>query len=174
VGRKIAVMGPSCSGKTTLAGQLANRLGVPHVELDALHHGPRWQEATAEELRARVEEALASLDGWAVDGNYMGKIGTYVIDQADTVVWLDLPLRACLPRMWRRTTSRIRDRVELWDTGNRETWWNFLFKPNGLLLYTLRSHRRRRREWPEELARCNLVRLHSQADVERWLAAQTD
>ena len=83
-----------------MAARLAERLGVPHIELDALHHGPNWQEATAEELRARVEEALAGLDGWVADGNYMGKLGTWLIDQADTIVWLDLPLRTLLPRIY--------------------------------------------------------------------------
>jgi AAA domain len=38
---KIAVVGTSGSGKTTVARELARRLGVPHVELDALYHGPR-------------------------------------------------------------------------------------------------------------------------------------
>ena len=80
------MIGSSCSGKTTLAARLAEALGVPHIELDALHHGPNWQEATAEELHARVEEALAGLDGWVTDGNYMGKLGTWLIDQADTIV----------------------------------------------------------------------------------------
>jgi adenylate kinase family enzyme len=164
-------MGPSCSGKTTLAGRLAERLGVPHVELDALHHGPNWQEASAEELQAKVEAALTPLDGWAVDGNYMGKLGRYVIDRADLIVWLDLPLHVCLRRMWRRTTTRIRAGTELWGTGNKETWPNFLFKPNGLLLYTLRTWRRRRREC-RGLAGPKLVRLRSEGAVRRWLAEQ--
>jgi adenylate kinase family enzyme len=165
-------MGPSCSGKTTLAGELALRLGVPHVELDALHHGPNWQEATAEELRAKVEAALAGLDGWVTDGNYLGKLGTWLVDQADTIVWLDLPLPTLVRRMWDRTTSRIHDGTELWGTGNRETWPNFLFRPNGLLLYTLRTHRRRRRECVQTLAVRNGVRLRSETEVSRWLAAQ--
>lgn len=163
-------MGPSCSGKTTLAQALAEGLGLPYVELDALHHGPNWQEASAEELLAKVETELTDLDGWVVDGNYMGKIGTYVVDRAETVVWLDLPLRVCLQRMWRRTTGRIRDRTELWGTGNRETWPNFLFKPRGLLIYSLRTHRRRRREWPGALGGPKLVRLRSEVEVSRWAA----
>jgi hypothetical protein len=172
VSRKFTVMGPSCSGKTTLAAALAERLGVPHVELDALHHGPNWQEASAEDLRAKVEAALAGQDGWVTDGNYVGKLGTLLVDQADTIVWLDLPLPTLVRRMWSRTTGRIRDGTELWGTGNRETWPNFLFWPNSLLLYTLRTHRRRRRECVEILASRNGVRLRSEAEVSRWLAAQ--
>ena len=115
------MIGSSCSGKTTLAARLAAALGVAHVELDALHHGPNWQEASAEELRARVEAELDGLDGWVTDGNYMGKLGMWLIDQADTIVWLDPPLRTLLPRIYRRTRQRRRDRVELWNPGNFET-----------------------------------------------------
>jgi hypothetical protein len=74
--------------------------------------------------------------------------------------------------MWSRTTTRIRDGTELWGTGNRETWTNFVLHPNGLLLYTLRTHRRRRRE-SAELAPGRLVQLRSEAEVARWLAAQS-
>jgi adenylate kinase family enzyme len=171
VGRRIAVIGGSCSGKTTLAARLAERLGIPHIELDSLPHHPNWVESTAAELQRDVEAALEPLEGWVVDGNYMRKIGTHVIDRADTVVWLDLPLGVCLRRMWGRTTTRIREGTELWGTGNRETWANFLFKPNALLPYEVRTRRRRRRE-SSLLAPGRLVRLRTPAEVEAWLAAQ--
>jgi adenylate kinase family enzyme len=171
VSRKIAVIGGSCSGKTTLADRLAERLGVPHVELDTIHHRSNWVEATAEELRRDVAATLEPLDGWVVDGNYMSKIGMLVLDQADTVVWLDLPLAVCVRRMWGRTTTRIRDRTELWGTNNRETWRTFIFHPNSLLLYTVRTHRRLRRE-SAKLAPGRLVRLRSEDEVSRWLEAQ--
>jgi adenylate kinase family enzyme len=68
--RRVAVIGVSGSGKTTVAGELAMRLGLPHVELDALHHGPNWTEASAEQLRAAVLAALERCpDGWVIDGN---------------------------------------------------------------------------------------------------------
>jgi adenylate kinase family enzyme len=167
VSPKIAVIGGSCSGKTTFAGRLAERLGVPHVELDALNHLPNWGESTPEELRQKVETALAPLDGWIVDGNYMWKIGTLVLDLADTVVWLDLPLALCVRRLWYRSTSRIRAGTELWGTGNRETRTNLLL----LFLYTVRTHRRRRRE-SAKLAPGRLVRLRTEDEVSRWLEAQ--
>jgi adenylate kinase family enzyme len=165
-------MGSSCAGKTTVGGVLAERLRVPHVELDALHHGPNWREATAEELRASVEEALAGLDGWVVDGNYMAKLGTSLVDRADTIVWLDLPLHTLLARMWRRTTVRIRDGTELWSTGNRESWRNFLFSWDGLFWFTVRHHHRRRVDWPQALAGRRVVRLRSSREVEAWLESQ--
>jgi adenylate kinase family enzyme len=172
VRRRIQVLGASCSGKTTLAALLSERLGVPHIELDALHHGPNWEEATHEELRARVAAAVEGTDGWVADGNYLTALGPWLIDQADTVVWLDLPLRVTVARMFRRTTFRIKAGTELWGMGNRESWSNFLLKPNGLLLYSLRTHRRRRRQTAEFVDPAKLVRLRSEADVAAWLATQ--
>ncbi len=42
VGRRIHVTGNSCSGKSTLAKQLAAALGIPRVELDALNWQHGW------------------------------------------------------------------------------------------------------------------------------------
>jgi adenylate kinase family enzyme len=166
-------MGSSCSGKTTVARLLAVHLGVPQVELDALHHGPNWREATAEELRTRLDDALSVQDGWVADGNYMGKLGTHLIDQADTIVWLDLPLRTLVVRMWRRTAQRIRDRTELWSSGNRESWRKFLLEWNGLLWYTLRNHHLRRVVWPRQFEGRHVVRLRSAREVDTWLEMET-
>ncbi len=167
--RRIAIVGSaSANGKTTLGRELAARLGLPFHELDALHHGPGWTEATADELRARVEPVLAG-DGWVVDGYYRGKLGDLVPRSADLVVWLDLPLRVWLPRLVRRTLRRIATREELWN-GNRETMRNVFLSRDSLLLFSLRLHFRRRREYPAELAPYRVVRLRTPEEVERWLA----
>ncbi len=60
---KIAVVGTSGSGKTTVARALAEHHGVPHVELDALHWGPNWAPCPTEEFRVRVQEALSQEAG---------------------------------------------------------------------------------------------------------------
>jgi len=167
--KRVSVIATASScGKTTVGRRLAERLGVPFVELDALHHGPNWTEASAEELRAKVEPILAT-DAWVIDGGYQGKIGTIVQDAADTIVWLDLPRRVWLPRLIRRTTLRVVRREELWN-GNRESLRTALWGRNGLILFSLRQVRRRRGEYPARFATRNLVRLRSQKEVERWLA----
>jgi adenylate kinase family enzyme len=158
----------SACGKTTVGRALAARLGVPFVELDALHHGPGWTEATAEELRAKVEPILAT-EAWVIDGGYSGKLGTIVQDAADTIVWLDLPRRVWLPRLVRRTVRRVARREELWN-GNRESLRTALWGREGLILYSLRQVRRRRREYPVRFGSRELVRLRSQGEVDRWLA----
>src|SRR5262245_33174935 len=112
--RRIAVIASaSGNGKTTLGRELARRLDVPFVELDALVHGPGWVETPDDELRAQVEPIVAS-DGWVIDGTYQRKLGDLVLEAADVVVWLDLPIHVWLPRLVRRTVRRARRREQLW------------------------------------------------------------
>ena len=170
--RRIAITSSaSANGKSTVGRAAAERLGVPYTELDALHHGPNWQEATAEELRAKVEP-LVEEDGWVIDGGYVHKIGFLVFDRADTVVWLDLPMRVWLPRLIRRTYGRIRRREELWN-GNRESVRNAIWGRDALIPFAVRSHFRRRREYPQELAQLPVLRLRSQSEVDAWLETLT-
>jgi adenylate kinase family enzyme len=170
VARRINVKGTSGSGKTTFGRELARRLELPYVELDALHHGPNWSEPTDEEFRARVREAMAAApDGWVIDGNYETKLGETVLAQAETIVWLDLPLWLKLRRMWRRTSHRIRDDVELWN-GNRESWRNALWGWNALFPWMMRGHFRHKWQMPRRYGGDpRFVRLRSVEEAKRWL-----
>jgi adenylate kinase family enzyme len=169
--RRVAVIGGSCSGKTTVSRRLAGLLDVPHVELDALHHGPNWNEAPAELLQQRVRDALAAApEGWVVDGNYFGKLGDLVLEQADTVVWLDLPHRTVIRRVLWRTVSRLVLRVELWN-GNRERVRD-TFGRNSIVWWVVRTHRGFGAKWAPRLGEhphLEVVRLRSQRRVDDWL-----
>jgi adenylate kinase family enzyme len=167
VKRVAVIASASGCGKTTVGRAIAVRLGVPFVELDALHHGPGWQAATADELRSRVEPIVAT-EAWVVDGGYRGKLGDLVLDAADLVVWLDLPIRTWLPRLLRRTFGRILRKEELW-SGNRETFRGAFVGRDALIPWTLRHYWRRRRLYPAQLARFNVVRLRTSSEVERFL-----
>src|SRR6185503_2386216 len=111
--KKFVIKGTSGAGKSTFGRALAERLGVPYVELDGLYHGPNWSEPTPEVFRVRVRRVM--------DGNYDSRLGDLVVNEADTVIWLDLPLPVKLWRLWGRTVPRIRDQTELWN-GNHESW----------------------------------------------------
>jgi adenylate kinase family enzyme len=89
-GRRISVVGTSGSGKTTLARQISQRLAIPHVELDALHHEPDWQEAPIDVFRKRVEQSLSVIAGLLMA--ITAKVRDIVWSRADTVVWLDYTL----------------------------------------------------------------------------------
>ena len=168
--RKIAVISSaSGNGKTTLGRALALRLDVPFVELDSLVHGPNWTETPDDALRALVEPILRS-DAWVIDGTYWRKIGRIVLDAADTVVWLDLPLRVWFVRLLRRTGRRWLGRESLWND-NRETLRNAFWGRESLFVFALRAHFVRRRTWPTELADYPVVRLRTVEEVERWLGS---
>src|SRR5207245_2980781 len=82
--RRVAVIASaSGNGKTTVGRKLAERLGVPFVEMDALVHGPGWTEISDEGLREIVEPIVAG-EGWVIDAVYERKIGHLVLDSADT------------------------------------------------------------------------------------------
>jgi adenylate kinase family enzyme len=163
--RRVEVVGPSCSGKTTTARRLAAILGVPYIELDALHHDAGWVEASAELLQERVRAALdAAPDGWVVDGTYFGKLGTLVLDRADTIVWLDIPFRTAIRRVLWRTLRRALTREELWN-GNRESL-RLALSRDSIVLWVLRTHRVFEEKWGPRFEDRNVVRV---TDVDPWL-----
>jgi adenylate kinase family enzyme len=168
----VSIQGISGSGKTTIGRALAARLGVRHLETDGLVHGPGWTETPNAELRAAMEEFMRS-GGWVIDSDYRRKLGTLVLERADTVVWLDLPLRVCLRRLWGRTIPRIRNQQPLWND-NRESWRSAFWGWESLFVYAIRKHLGHRRRFTEllarpELAHLDVVLLRSPAEVEGWL-----
>ncbi len=171
VGKRVAVVGTSGSGKTTLARRIAQRLGCPHVELDALHWGPNWTEASPEVLYARVDAALRG-EAWVVDGNY-GRVRALIWSRADTIVWLDYALPIILWRVVWRTFRRIVTREELW--GNNREDWRAAFGRDSIILWALQTYARRRREYAAwlsqpEYAHLQVVHLRSPRETQGWLA----
>jgi len=166
--RRVSVItSASGNGGTMFGRELAARLDVRFHELDALFWRPEWTETPADEFRALVEPIVAT-DAWVIDGSYQSKLGDLVLRRADTVVWLDQPMRVWLPRLVRRTFARVLRREELW-AGNRESLRNVFFSRDSLILFTLRHYRRRRRVYPERFATYEVRRLRSTREVERFL-----
>ena len=171
--RRVSIQGISGSGKTTLGRELARRLGLRHLETDALVHGPNWTETPDAELRALVSEVIRD-DRWVIDSDYRRKLGTLVLEHADTAVWLDLPLHLCLRRLWSRTARRIRGDERLWND-NAESWRTALVGWDSLFVYAIRKHVAQRRDLPKlfarpEIAHARVVRLRTPAAVEAWAA----
>lgn len=105
-----------------------------------------------------------------IDGTYTHKLGDLVLRAADQIVWLDLPIRTWMRRLIGRTVRRLATREELWN-GNRESLRSVIGGTDSLVVHALRTHFRRRREWPATLRAFPVVRLRSAADVSDWLEA---
>ncbi len=167
--RVVVIASASGNGKTTVSRALGARLGVPAVELDALVHQASWVEISDAELRAKLAPTLV-LDSWVIDGAYRRKLGDLVLEAADTIVWLDLPLHVWFPRLVRRTWRRWIGRELLWN-GNRESLRGAIWGRDSLFGYALRMHFQNRRELPRALARFNVIRLRTTAEVAAFLEA---
>jgi adenylate kinase family enzyme len=171
--RRINVVGASGSGKTTFAKQLAQHLGIRHIEMDAIHWGPDWTPTPIDILRERVAQELKG-DAWTIDGNY-SKIRDLVWSRADSVVWLDYPLPLVMARVTSRTIRRVVTREELW-AGNRERFAASFLSRESIILWSLSTYFRRKREYPAllsqpEYAHLSPVRLKSPRAARRWLAS---
>lgn len=166
--------GSSGVGKTVLARQLATRLGLEHVEVDGLFHGPGWTPTPPAELRAKIEARLVG-GAWVIDGNYESKVGDLMARLADLRIALDLPVPLMMARVVRRTLRRTLTRQELWN-GNREPWSNLTRwgADENIIRWSWvhRAEHRRRARTAERDGRAGglpCVRLTSPAQVRRFV-----
>jgi energy-coupling factor transporter ATP-binding protein EcfA2 len=156
---RVVVVGTSSSGKTTFARRLAGLLDAPYVELDALHWGPEWtvRPDFQQEVLAAVQQPR-----WVIDGNY-SSVRDIVWSRCTAIVWLDYSFGRVLAQALRRTARRVVTGERLY-AGNRETIGIALFDPQGTPWWVVRTHRRRRREFPElfrrpEYGHARVIRL---------------
>ena len=108
--RRIVVLGPGCSGKSSLAVRIGEITGLPVVELDKIFWQPGLVE-TPREQWAEIQRGLVREEGWILDGD----LGPYDavevrLQAADTIVFLDCSLLRCA---W-RAVQRSRERADLW------------------------------------------------------------
>jgi adenylate kinase family enzyme len=169
--RRVVVVGTTGSGKSQLAERLAGQTGLRVIELDALYWGKDWQPVPLELFRHRVERETKE-DGWIVVGNY-SQVRDIVWPNADTLVWLDLPLSLVMWRLLRRTVRRAATRTELWNTGNRESFRNAFLSRQSILLWALKTHRRNRERYASDFQGLpkdkRVVRLKNRRQVERFV-----
>ena len=173
--RRIAVVGTSGSGKTTVAHGIAQKFGIPHIELDALYWRPGWIETPETEFKTQVLEVTRG-DDWVVCGNY--RFAREVLwGRVNTVVWLDQPFHTVFLRTLWRTIKRIITREELWGT-NREGFGS-LVGPDSMPWFVLKTYWRRKREYPElfsreEYSHINVIHLRNDSEVKEWLNSLGD
>jgi len=91
---QVAIIGCGGAGKSHLARQLGAALGITPVHLDALYYDKDWNPLPGSEFAA-LQRDLVTAPRWVIDGNYASTLPIR-LRAADTVIFLDLPARACL------------------------------------------------------------------------------
>ena len=168
---RMVILGTTGSGKTTLAQQLSQRLGIPFVELDAIRHGPNWAETPDDIFRRRVADSLRG-DGWIVDGNY-SVARDLIWPRATTLIWLDYSFPLVFWRLFRRTLTRGIMRTRLWNDNREDLWRHFLTR-DSLFIWALKTHWSRRESIAAdvsspEYSHMNVLRFRSARETRQWL-----
>ncbi|MEH1976627.1 MAG: DNA topology modulation protein [Nostoc sp.] len=100
--KKILIIGSGGAGKSTLARELGNILGLEVIHLDAWYWNPGWIETPKTAWQSIIQD-LTLRESWIMDGNYGGTLDLR-LSVADTVIFLDFPRILCL---WRAIKRRF-------------------------------------------------------------------
>ncbi|MFX1369943.1 MAG: AAA family ATPase [Promethearchaeota archaeon] len=106
--KRVLVLGPAGSGKSTFAENLAKKLDVPCIHLDSHYWRPNWIGTPKEEWPGIVQ-SLVAREEWVMDGNYSTSLEMR-IQRADTAIFLDIPRRISY---WRILKRRILHRGQV-------------------------------------------------------------
>ncbi|MCJ2060902.1 AAA family ATPase [Methylobacterium sp. J-048] len=125
LGPRICIMGPSNSGKSTLAVAIGRTRGLPPIHLDQLYHRPNtdWEPRPEEEFRALHDAAILG-PYWVMDGNYSQYLPQRM-ERATGVILLDVPTRTSLLRYLRRCWFE-RDRPGALEGGRDSVKWDMI------------------------------------------------
>lgn len=173
--QRIVVIGTTSSGKSTLAEELAKRLDMDFIELDALHWEPDWQAAPLEVFQAWVERAIQA-ERWIVAGNYH-VVRDLIWPKAEAVIWLDYSLWRIFWQLTCRTFKRWWTQELLWGTNREPLLVHFkLWSQESLFHWLFKTYWRRKRETPDLLTmpehrHLKLIRFKHPRDTEVWMNA---
>lgn len=164
------VHGVTGSGKTTLAKEIADALGLPwHAADDEIGWLPGWVERPRPEQRELASQ-LAASEEWVFDTAY-GHWRDVVSSRAELIVALDYRRVVSLARLLRRTARRVLTR-ELVCNGNRESL-RLALSSESIIAWHFRSFTSKRAQiaaWDGDPSAPPVVRLRSPRETRQWLA----
>lgn len=142
---RIALLGASGAGKTTLGVQLSKLLSVDYIELDSLFLKENWRESDKEEFRKKVEEQLKDKTDYIIDGNYRS-ISDLTWDKCAVLICLDYSKLVIMKRIILRTVRRVLTQEELWN-GNRESFKKSFMSKESIILWSWNTYKERKNDY---------------------------
>ena len=124
-GDRICILGPSNSGKSTLANAIARKRGLETVHLDQLFHLPNtdWEQRPRNEFIALHDAAIAG-ERWVMHGNYSFCMSQR-LRRATGLILLDISTASSLLRYFRRTLFE-KDRLGALEGGRDSVKWDMI------------------------------------------------
>lgn len=125
LGTRICIMGPSNSGKSTLAAAISRARDLVPVYLDQLYHLPHtdWVPRPADEFAAFHDAAVLG-PRWVIEGNY-SRLLPRRLERATGFILLDVPTSVSLWRYLRRCWFG-RDRPGALEGGRDTVKWDMI------------------------------------------------
>lgn len=102
--RRIHIIGGPGSGKTILAGQLGDLLGVTPYDLDVIGYEGGAGAKRPLDLRLADVHSIVTQTTWVTDGIFLWWTDE-LLKAADVIIWLDIPWRVAT---WRIVTRNLR------------------------------------------------------------------
>lgn len=99
---KIAIIGYSGSGKSSLARDLGELSHSEVLYLDSIHFLSGWVERDSQVEKDMLNEFMDNKDSWVIDGNYEHLAFQRRLDEADEIIFMNFNRFICLYRALKR------------------------------------------------------------------------
>jgi adenylate kinase family enzyme len=170
---RIAIIGTSATGKSSLAQAIAQKFKLKYIEQDRHYWLPGWQVTPKEQFFTSVVKEISE-DSWVICGNY-SSTQEEVWKRATHVIWLNFPLRTALSRGICRTFRRVLNNLECCN-GNYESLRRVLRPKDSIIWYIFKSHRRLESHYTSsklngKFDHLIFLEFKSPTQAEKWLNA---
>jgi adenylate kinase family enzyme len=88
--KRIVILGPSGTGKTTLCRILGEKFNISTLHLDSIYWIRDWNHLNKEQFQTKMSNYLKKHDEWVIDGNYTNNLHfKWRLQLASTIILLD-------------------------------------------------------------------------------------
>ena len=163
---RIAVIGCSAGGKSTVSRELREILGIEVIHLDKVLWKPGCRLSDPQREEPQAVRELLGRTRWIMDGNYTASLGMRLAE-ADTIVFIDFSRWRCLLRALKRLFQfRGRTRPDMGEDCPEQLNLDFL---RWVWNYPRAERPELMRHLHEHAAHATIIHLRTPAEVERWL-----
>lgn len=108
LGKKILIVGVSASGKSVFARELGKYTGIPVTHVDAFMWKPGWNYV-GDEVTIKLLDKVSQRPEWIIEGYIDKEAQPFVLERADTIIYLDYPRIVVVWRYIKRSWMHRKD-----------------------------------------------------------------